>query len=121
VPQRPVRIFFHQLTDATARKAQAQSTEADSGGGPMDLRISPYDVVQPFMTRFFVRGPKVPLLRPHCPDLAVRLRASAKEFDQAAQWRLDPLLDDADDTSRHGISREEFFDVLRHVPDVLPR
>ena len=55
---RPVRILFQKLTPATARKARAQSADARTGGGARDIRFGPYNQLQPFMNRFFTRGPE---------------------------------------------------------------
>ena len=55
---------------------------------------------------------------------SVRLQEAAGRLDQVAQWQLDRMLDPGDesgeDDGRHGISREEFFDVLRHIAEVPP-
>lgn len=54
-PGRPMRILFQELTPGTARKAQARSADAPSGGGARDIRIRPHSEVREFMERLFPR------------------------------------------------------------------
>ena len=54
---------------------------------------------------------------------SVRLQEAAGEIDQAAQWQLDRMLEPVDesgvhDDERHGISREVFLGLLRHIAEV---
>ena len=55
VPGKPVRILFQNMTTATARKAVAQSAEADTGGGARDIRLSPYQPLRLFLEELFPR------------------------------------------------------------------
>ena len=50
-PGRPTLVLFQQMTEATARKALNESADATTGGGARDLRLRPYDRMNPFMER----------------------------------------------------------------------
>ena len=51
IPGKPNLILFQQMTEATARKARNDSADATTGGGARDLRLRPYDKLNPFMER----------------------------------------------------------------------
>lgn len=56
----PVLLYFQEILPGDVRKYNANSADATSGGGAMDLRISPVQTYTPILRRMFPRPTGVP-------------------------------------------------------------